>query len=623
MDLWMETFDMFCSSSHMLGKVFKNYFSINTAAKNSTNSPYLNVSTAFEEILKDIKDIVQPSIKEVFFNRCYKPLLAILALVPPINEQILARKTMLLDFDSFRAKLEKEIAAGRDSSHPSSIKNLNKLDESSKRLWEVQQNIYALFDEFEGAKGIMLGAEFTSFLGCYYHNYLCTTDLVERLLPSLPQIGSTLSLLEAKIRVFDEKKPTQTSAAVPANHVSTTATSSSSSSSSSSSFSILSKLGLRKEEVPPSSNEEAVHSNFLPGSTDAISEMELFTTVTDSNPILLFPSARFIARLEAEQSLNTVSPIVRRSEILGGSYGGYGVIEPQTNDQSAGNKESTKSTHMYIANELKAQLMNSTKKTENRKGSLAVFYEDAYNAKSEEIDDLSPFYNFEYPTAVLVQSDRSFSDSTESNTTECVPVITEKRQVSPFLNQRVSQRTTAESEEGSSRVESSRRTPPRGYINDNSNPRYSGRLPHPPVASMTTTTTNNTTGTTAAAAVAVAAAAVPHTAMTDESDEQNSDGDSKRSSRRLSMDISRLSFGRQPPPKPEKKRPPSEKSSVSDGRNHTGGTVDSTSSVSTTTATVDEEEPSTSTAVGTAVKTILDGIVDTVDGGYGKILEHY
>eukprot|EP01036_Dinobryon_divergens_P027453 gene27453-36229_t len=616
MDLWMETFDMFCSSSHMLGKVFKNYFSINTATK-TTNSPYLNVSTAFEEVLKDIKDLVQPSIKEVFLNRCYKPLLAILALVPPINEQIVARKTMLLDFDSFRAKLEKEIAAGRDSSHPSSIKNLNKLDESSKRLWEVQQNIYSLFDEFEGAKGIMLGAEFTSFLGCYYHNYFCTSDLVERLLPSLPQVGSTLSLLEAKIRVFDEKKPVSTTATVPANQISTTATalSSSSSSSSSSSFSILSKLGLRKVEVPPSNSEAALQSELLPGSADSISEKELFTTVSDSNPLLLFPSARFIARLEAEQSLNTVPPIVRRSEILGGSYGGYGVIEPQpANDPSTGSKDSTRSTHMYIAEELKAQLMNSSKKTESRKGSLAVFYEDAYHTKSEEIDDLSPFYNFEYPITgevALPNSDRSNSESTESNTTtERVPVITEKRQLSPFRNQRISQRTTAESEE------SSRLTPPRGYITDNSNRRYSGRLPHGPVSSTTTSTTPVTT-------TAAAAAAASHSAMTDESDDQNADNESsKRSSRILSMDLSRLSFGRQPPPKPEKKRPPSEKSSsVSDPNNPTLESVDSNSSVSVSVSTtVDEEEASTT--VGTTVKILLDDIVDTVDGGYDKILEH-
>ena len=591
MDLWIETFDMFCSSSHMLGKVFKNYFSINTATTTAANSPYLNVSTAFEEILRDIKDIVQPSIKEVFLNRCYKPLLAILALVPAINEQIQARKTMLLDFDSFRAKLEKEIAAGRDSSHPSSIKNLNKLDESSKQLWKVQQNIYAWFDEFEGAKGIMLGAEFTSFLGCYYHNYFCTTDLVERLLPSLPQIGSTLSLLEAKIHIFGDMKLTSATAAAPAHGgVSTATTSSSSSSSSSVSTSILSKLGYRKGEAS-SGNEDTLNSNISPESADSISEQEVFTTVTDGNPLLLFPSARFIARLEAEQSLNSVPPIVRRSEILGGSYGGYGVIEPPTSDQSSGNKESVKSTHISIAEELKAQL-NSTKKPETRKGSMAVFYEDAYNTKSEEIDDLSPIYNFEYQRAaemVLVNSDRSGMESSGSTAT-----TTEKRQPSPFLNHRGSQRTTGESEDSSNSnaVESSRRTPPRGYITDNSNPRYSGRLPHAPLSV-------SSAGVTSAAS---------NTALTDESDDQGSDGDRKRSARILSMDINnaRLSVGRQPPPKPEKKRPPSEKTDPNPN-NSTGESLGTISSVSTTTATVEDE---------VAVKTILSGIVDTVDGGY-------
>jgi len=216
----------------MLGSVFKNFFSLNFNVSGKiqeqipNTSPYFHVSSAFEEILRDIKQIIQPAIRETFLNRCLKPLLSILALVPPINEHIYARKTMLLDFDSFRAKLEKEIAAGRDASHPSSAKNLSKLDESSKRLFEVQQTIYALFDEFEAAKGVMLGAEFTSFMACYYHHYSSSTDIVSRLLPLLPQVSSTLSILHSKLVSGSDAAPSTSTTSV--------------------SFSLLEKLGFAR-----------------------------------------------------------------------------------------------------------------------------------------------------------------------------------------------------------------------------------------------------------------------------------------------------------------------------------------------------------------------------------------
>ena len=68
------------------------------------------------------------------------------------------------------AKLQKEHAAGRDSSHPAVTKQQVKLDNAAKFLYDTQSEIYSHFDEFEEARGkTMLHSEFTSFLACFYH----------------------------------------------------------------------------------------------------------------------------------------------------------------------------------------------------------------------------------------------------------------------------------------------------------------------------------------------------------------------------------------------------------------------------------------------------------------------
>ena len=458
MELWLETFDMFCSSSHMLGGVFKNFFSMGTSGT-TKNSTYLYTATAFEEILKDLKNIIQPSVKELFINRCLKPLLSILALVPPINEQILSRKTMLLDFDSFRAKLEKEIAAGRDASHPSSNKNLAKLDESSKRLWEAQLNIYALFDEFENAKGIMLGAEFTAFLGCFYHHSSATSDLVGLLLPALPQVCSSLAILDSKLQIFSGNNAQQTASAV-----------------------LLETLAPRKSESSSSLDQKP------DGESDSVDipSDEQFSAAANSNLFLQLPSARFIAKLEKEQALNPLPPIVRRTEILGGAYGGYGVMQQQSNSAEGARR----STHMYIANELKSQLLNSSKKHEEPRGSIAVYYEDAYNARSEDISDLSPFFGLEYqnePDRQSAFNNRGTASAVNDSgghpfrlPRSAKPVgYSSSHSSNNSRNQSPARNLHALEEEFKSEQEERPSSYSGHIISDSSNPRHSGRLPPP------------------------------------------------------------------------------------------------------------------------------------------------
>ena len=74
-----------------------------------------------------------------------------------------------LDFDSYRAKIQIHHESGRDSIHPKVIKTAMKLDESAKKLYALQLNILASFNEYERVRDLTFGPEFCSFIACFYH----------------------------------------------------------------------------------------------------------------------------------------------------------------------------------------------------------------------------------------------------------------------------------------------------------------------------------------------------------------------------------------------------------------------------------------------------------------------
>jgi hypothetical protein len=207
MDLWIESYDTFCLSSSILSESFKTFFSQSPFKPvdedqgqfppNGPHSTYMNTAIAFDKIMIDISQIVQPSVRETFVNRCLKPTISILSLVPAISEQVQERRTVMLDFDSYKAKIQKEHSAGRDSAHPNVVRKAQKLDDSAKKLYTIQQTIVSAIDEYEAARPIMLGAEFTSFVACVYHQAFYTADLTSKLLPVLPQTASSLAIMDS------------------------------------------------------------------------------------------------------------------------------------------------------------------------------------------------------------------------------------------------------------------------------------------------------------------------------------------------------------------------------------------------------------------------------------------
>ena len=203
MDLWIEAFDTFGAATLMLSESFKGFFAFKPSAdfdnEHPTSSPYLPVATTFSEIARKLNRTILPSVRQLFEIRCLQPLAAILALIGPIDSLLQERKSILLDFDSYRAKIEKEHAAGRDSRHPLVIKKAMKLDEVAKHLHSVNTTICALFEEFEKARSVTLGPEFSAFMACFFHFSSYSTELSGKVVPHLPQIASSLYVLESFI----------------------------------------------------------------------------------------------------------------------------------------------------------------------------------------------------------------------------------------------------------------------------------------------------------------------------------------------------------------------------------------------------------------------------------------
>lgn len=104
-----------------------------------------------------------------------------------------------MDFDSYRAKIQLHHESGRDSIHPKVIKTAMKLDESAKKLYALQLNILASFNEYEKVRDLTFGPEFCSFLACFYHFSSFSADLSGRIIPTVPQTASSLYILESHV----------------------------------------------------------------------------------------------------------------------------------------------------------------------------------------------------------------------------------------------------------------------------------------------------------------------------------------------------------------------------------------------------------------------------------------
>lgn len=220
MELWLDCFDAFCFSSQILTETLKNYH-VHSPYENQPiyngsddiphrESPYKGVAMELDRCVTDIHCNLRPAITGLFKERCLRPVEYMLSLAPDIIEKVQQRKLSLLDFDAHKSKMEKEHAAGRDNSHPSVSKKIQKFNESAIKLETLQKSIEKSMKEFQIARPVTLGPELASFTACMYCFSSTMSNSVVGVLPEIPQAISSMAMIdnrfaEEKIRFEKER----------------------------------------------------------------------------------------------------------------------------------------------------------------------------------------------------------------------------------------------------------------------------------------------------------------------------------------------------------------------------------------------------------------------------------
>lgn len=211
MEIWLDSFDSFCRATSLLSEGFKQFHSASPYATNNgldqgdrdhdsdspNKFPFATAARSLDEISLCIDERIRPAVITVFHNRCIKPVSSILSMVPGLQESHQIRKSLLSEFDSYRLKMEKEFAVGRDSSHPNVMRKAAKLDESAKKLHSVQSGLFQKFYEFEVARSHTLGPEMGVFAACMHSFSSTLHSELSEVVSLVPQSASTLASLDA------------------------------------------------------------------------------------------------------------------------------------------------------------------------------------------------------------------------------------------------------------------------------------------------------------------------------------------------------------------------------------------------------------------------------------------
>lgn len=206
MEVWVESFEAFCSSTILLTEAIEQYHHTTANVQANVNDKEIQESNQTNKLassqasfsISNVNSIIQPAVKKIFIEKCLKPVNNMLSFAPSINEQVQERKTILLDFDSYKAKLQKEQSTTKDPMTPSLIKKLGKLEESSKKLNTLNNNIFQTFEEFEIARPLSLSPSLSVFIGILYSYYSIGFKETMELLPKIPQTAVSVAVLDYK-----------------------------------------------------------------------------------------------------------------------------------------------------------------------------------------------------------------------------------------------------------------------------------------------------------------------------------------------------------------------------------------------------------------------------------------
>lgn len=164
---------------------------MNTNATSGLPSPMENVTEIFKTIQKDIDDNIRPAAHDVIKEKCIAPVLYILSQVPSIDSKYQQRRSLLIDHDFYKSRLQRETAGGGDSNSDSKLR----LQEKVRALSLVQMEIDVSLEEFEEVKDHMLGPELSALIGSMYFFASSIGTMYSQMFPLLPQSSNNFTQL--------------------------------------------------------------------------------------------------------------------------------------------------------------------------------------------------------------------------------------------------------------------------------------------------------------------------------------------------------------------------------------------------------------------------------------------
>ena len=199
MQLYMDAAGAMSRAESILADAFDSYYktSLSGGGDDSARPPCHAVAECFSKTMTDRFAVQRAAINNIMSNRCIKPVTAILSKVAPIQERIKLRKSLLSDRDTSLKSLQRERDGGKPHDDPLVQRHSVRLDEVSLNLGRVISAVDASLADFKQARPYMLAQEMAAVIGCLYYNSTSTIQAVGRLLPLLPQVSSTLCVLNA------------------------------------------------------------------------------------------------------------------------------------------------------------------------------------------------------------------------------------------------------------------------------------------------------------------------------------------------------------------------------------------------------------------------------------------
>jgi hypothetical protein len=132
LETYLDALATVAASGTVLCDALNQYFSLQSDQQPSTLQ---DTAHLFSKVTADVSNVIQPALRATVLNRCIRPLNAVLSNISPTIEKIGKRKTLLSDYDSIKAKVQK------DTNAPNLYKHQMKLEQVSKELTQVQVEI--------------------------------------------------------------------------------------------------------------------------------------------------------------------------------------------------------------------------------------------------------------------------------------------------------------------------------------------------------------------------------------------------------------------------------------------------------------------------------------------------